>query len=889
MRSSLSPYWKKRDFGATPEPKGELAHAGKALSFVIQKHAARRLHYDFRLELDGTLKSWAVPKGPSLDPHVRRMAVHVEDHPLSYASFEGVIPPGQYGAGTVIVWDRGEWLPLGDPRKGYREGKLKFELHGEKLHGRWTLVRMHGHEDERQEPWLLIKESDEEARPASDYDITEALPGSVNAEPAKKARKAAARKAASRGTSAKKPAARRSPRTAKKKAAKKSAKADPEIPAAAEEAALPLTLFPQLATLVDEPPAGGGWVYELKFDGYRIVTRIEDDDVRLFTRNGNDWSARLAGLREEVRSLALDPAWLDGEIVVLNDKGLPDFQRLQQAFDTRARADIVYFVFDLPYYGGYDLRRVPLVQRRELLRKVLEARPSARVRFSESFEGDARQLLEGACASGLEGLVGKRAQAGYTSTRSTSWIKLKCTQRQEFVICGYTDPKGARAGFGSLLLGVNDREGHLRYAGNVGTGFDDKQLRTLKAKLAALATAKPPFHEGAPRGVKGHWVKPRLVCEAAFTEWTSDGRIRHPTFRGLRSDKDPEAVVREEPAHAPAAANEGNAKPRSRSARRPSEAVMGIAVSHPDRVVDARTGVTKLELVRYYESIAPHMIPHLRGRPIALVRAPYGIGGELFFQKHGEKIRIPGIIQLPREYWPGHPAMLEIASAETLVGAAQMNVIEFHTWNSTTRLIDKPDRFLLDMDPGEGVDWRALLEGTALVKKMLDLLGLESFLKTSGGKGLHVVVPLTPTQPWGYDEVKDFTQAIAQHLTHTLPQLFVARAGAQNRVGRIFVDYLRNGTGATTISAFSARARPGLGVSVPVKWSELKGLERADQWNVRNVHERLAQLRTDPWKGYEAVRQTPDAAWKRLREESEPPAATRRPPARTRSARPAAR
>ncbi|HUJ00798.1 MAG TPA: non-homologous end-joining DNA ligase [Usitatibacter sp.] len=524
MRSSLSPYWKKRDFGATPEPEGEVARAGEALSFVIQKHAARRLHYDFRLELDGTLKSWAVPKGPSLDPHVRRMAVHVEDHPLSYASFEGVIPAGQYGAGTVIVWDRGEWLPVGDPRKAYREGKLKFELQGEKLHGRWTLVRMHGHEDERQEPWLLIKENDEEARPASEYDITEALPGSVNAKP---------------------------PRTARK--------AEPDIPDSAEAAELPLTLFPQLATLVDEPPEGAGWVYELKFDGYRIVARVEEDEVRLFTRNGNDWSARLGGLREEIRSMALGSAWLDGEIAVLDDKGAPDFQRLQQAFDRSVRADIVYFVFDLPYYGGYDLRRVPLVRRRELLREMLAARPSERVRFSASFEGDGRELLAGACASGLEGLVAKRADAAYTSTRSTSWIKLKCTKRQEFVICGYTDPKGARAGFGSLLLGVNDREGHLRYAGNVGAGFGEAQLRTLKTKLASLATQKAPFRE-APRGVKGHWVKPRLVCEVAFTEWTSDGRIRHPTFRGLRSDKDPGAIVREE---APAALSPPPARTRS--------------------------------------------------------------------------------------------------------------------------------------------------------------------------------------------------------------------------------------------------------------------------------------------------------------------------------------
>jgi bifunctional non-homologous end joining protein LigD len=400
-----------------------------------------------------------------------------------------------------------------------------------------------------------------------------------------------------------------------------------------------------------------------------------------------------------------------------------------------------------------------------------------------------------------------------------------------------------------------------------------------------LAADAPPFFE-TPRGVKGHWVKPRLVAEVAFTEWTGDGRIRHPTFRGLRNDKDPEAITREEPVHAPSEPRKARASARSRSAKAASATeVSGIAVTHPDRIVDARSKATKLELVRYYESIAPHMIPHLKGRPIALVRAPYGIAGELFFQKHGDKIRIPGIIQLPREYWPGHPAMLEIASAETLVGAAQMNVIEFHTWNSTTKAIDKPDRFLFDMDPGEGVSWSELVEGTTLVKRMMDLLGLECFLKTSGGKGLHVVVPITPAAAWGYDEVKDFSQAVVQHMARTIPQLFVAKSGAQNRVGRIFIDYLRNGTGATTIAAFSARARPGLGVSVPLAWKELATLERADQWDIRTVHARLAKLRADPWKDYAKVRQKLDDAARRLEGET---GLRSPPPPRTRSARPRA-
>ena len=515
MAGSLSQYWKKRDFGVTSEPKGKLARPGKQLAFVVQKHAASRLHYDFRLEVDGTMVSWAVPKGPSLDPHVRRMAVHVEDHPISYNKFEGVIPAGQYGAGTVDVWDRGTWMPLEDPRAGLRQGKLKFEMHGEKLRGRWMLVRIEKRKDERQEPWLLIKERDNEACPATEYDIVEALPDSVLSPPHGKPRKAATKARPAKALSAQ-----------------------------ALPAKLPLSLFPQLATLVEEPPQGDGWIYEVKFDGYRVLARIDGDDVRLFTRNGNNWTPRMKALRDEVARLGIASAWIDGEIVVLDAKGNPDFQSLQGAFDSSKTHDIVYFVFDLPYFGGYDLRRVPLIERRALLGKVLESNPSQRVRFSEHFDADPAQLLESACRRGLEGVIGKRADSIYTSKRSPAWIKLKCTRRQEFVIGGFTDPKGSRSGFGSLLLGIHDEHGKLRYAGNVGTGFDEKLLRSMKAKLAALETAKPPF-EAKPRDVKGHWVKPKLVAEVAFTEWTGDGRIRHPVFHGLRTDKDPRVITRE--------------------------------------------------------------------------------------------------------------------------------------------------------------------------------------------------------------------------------------------------------------------------------------------------------------------------------------------------------
>jgi bifunctional non-homologous end joining protein LigD len=805
---SLSQYRKKRDFGVTPEPRGTATRGGRKLAYVIQKHAARRLHYDFRLELGGTLKSWAVPKGPSLDPKVRRMAVHVEDHPLSYGDFEGVIPRGQYGAGTVIVWDRGTWEPVGDPEAGYKAGKLKFELDGEKLRGRWNLVRMHGRAGERQEPWLLIKESDEEARRAADYDILEDMPDSVLA---KKPRRAAKARAGAKTRTSSPPEAS-------------------GIPKGAVKAKLPLALSPQLATLVDAPPKGEGWIYEVKFDGYRVLARIDGDDVRLFTRNGNNWTARMRPLHDELRALGLASAWLDGEIVVMDAKGNPSFQLLQNAFDAAKTAEMVYFLFDLPHFGGYDLTHVPLAGRRRLLQAALEGARADHVRFSEAFDAPVDKLLASACHKGLEGLIGKRADAPYVSRRSPAWIKLKCTRRQEFVIAGYTDPRGSRKGFGSLLLGVHGDEGALVYAGNVGTGFDTAGLAALYGKLKELATDKSPF-AATPRGVKGHWVRPKLVAEVAFTEWTGDGRIRHPVFHGLRGDKEPRAITREPVAHAP-----GSGKRRA----------TGTKVTHPERVIDAKSGARKADLVEYYERVASHILPHLAGRPLAFVRAPEGVGGAQFFQKHQPRSRAP----------------LAIATREDLLAAAQMNVIELHTGNASAPALDRPDRVVFDLDPGEGISWTTLKEATRLTKQLLDMLGLESFLKTSGGKGLHVVVPLAAEAT--HAEVRDFSQAVVRHLARTLPSLFVARSGAANRVGRIFVDYLRNGEKATTVAAFSARARPGLGVSVPLAWRELSRLESADQWNIATLPARLARQRADPWKGYRDTRQTIDSARAKL-------------------------
>jgi bifunctional non-homologous end joining protein LigD len=836
MADNLQKYWTKRNFGITSEPKGVVTRPGKALSFVVQKHAARRLHYDFRLELDGTLKSWAVPKGPSLDPADKRMAVHVEDHPLAYATFEGVIPPGQYGAGTVIVWDRGVWIPDGDPREGYRQGKLKFELHGEKLQGRWTLVRMRGRGNERQEPWLLIKERDETARPAAEYDITEALPDSVNAN---NGAQAAAKPA--RGS------------TTVKKASKKRSADAVALPDGARKVKLPLALAPQLALLADSAPTKGDWIYEIKFDGYRVLARVDGSDVRLFTRRGHDWTSRLKHLAQAVAALKLPNGWIDGEIVIESGQGRTDFQALQNAFDAAATADIHYLVFDLPYYADHDLRQVPLRNRRNLLRQLMAANTSSYLKFSEDFEADAGSLLEAACRLGLEGVIGKRADSPYVSTRSPTWIKLKCTQRQEFVIGGYTDPKGTRTGIGSLLLGVHDLQGHLIYSGNVGTGFDEKTLSDLHTKLSALKTSKAPFYQ-LPTSIKGHWVSPKLVAEVSFGEWTNDGRIRHSVFHGLRTDKAPEKITKEEavtPEDAPVKRTAVKGKSTKTAA---AATALGVKISHGERVIDASTGLTKLDLVRYYESVADYMLPHLKGRPTSLVRGPSGIGGQLFFQKHVDTLRIPGVNELDPSFLPGNPPMLEIATATALVHAAQLNVIEFHTWNATVKSIENPDRLLFDLDPGEGVQWRHVVEGTMLAKAFLDELKLKCFLKTSGGKGLHIVVPLSPVANW--DEVKDFSEAIVVHLARTVPQRFVAKSGPKNRIGKIFIDYLRNTRGATTAAAFSARARPGLGVSMPLAWDELKDLKSASQWNITNAHARLKKQRIDPWQDYRRTRQT---------------------------------
>ncbi|MDQ0981051.1 DNA ligase D [Pseudomonas synxantha] len=826
MAKPLSEYNRKRDFEITAEPAGSSPATKRktsALSFVIQKHDARNLHYDFRLELDGVLLSWAVPKGPSLDPTQKRLAVHVEDHPLSYGSFEGSIPAGQYGAGDVIVWDRGLWQPHDDPHKAYAAGKLKFTLVGEKLSGDWALVRTRLKGSGDKEQWLLIKEKDQQARPTADYDIVQAQPDSVLSD-------------ASVG---------------KVKAASKTRKAAKPKKATS---ALPDQFSPQLATLVDRAPAGD-WLYEIKFDGYRMLARIRDGEVRLFTRNGNDWTERLPRQVKALEALKLKDSWLDGEVVSLNADGLPDFQALQNAFDIGRSLDIVYYLFDAPFLDGQDLRNVAVEERRAALKSALSGSRSKLLRFSEAFAANQRDIFESACDLALEGVIGKRAGSLYVSSRSADWIKLKCRLRQEFVIVGYTRPQGSRSGFGALLLAVNDDNG-LVYAGRVGTGFDQAALKSIYAKLTALerktSPLEKPLTSAQARGV--HWVEPTLVGEVQFTEWTREGVVRQAAFLGLRTDKPAAQIIHEQPRAAKTL--EKPKKPKAKTTE------SGVNITHPERVIDTQSGTQKQQLAQFYADISQWILPFLHGRPVSLLRAPEGIEGEQFFQKHSERMAIPHIKQLDQALDPGHARLMEIDSRDALVGAVQMGTVELHTWGATTDKIETPDLFVLDLDPDPALPWKAMLEAAQLTLSVLDELGLQAFVKTSGGKGLHLIVPLARRDGW--DTVKAFAKAMAQFMTQQLPERFTATSGPKNRVGKIFIDYLRNARGASTVAAYSVRARPGLPVSVPVSRDELKDLRGAQQWTVANLHERLQGLKEDPWAGYANRQKISKKMWDKL-------------------------
>lgn len=862
----LKTYADKRDFERSPEPRPgapSRTRRGPPI-FAVQKHDATRLHYDLRLEVGGVLASWAVPKGPSLDPRDKRLAVRVEDHPLAYAEFEGVIPAG-YGAGTVLLWDRGAFEPEGDAAEGLAAGMLKFRLAGERLRGRWMLVRTKGKEKPRatpQETWLLVKERDAEAAPgwSPEAFTTSVASGRTMAEIAAGAPPAPA-------VASKPPPGQR-------------------VGAAGRAAAMPRSIKPQLATHADAAPAGDGWLHEVKFDGYRLLAWVTAEGTRLISRSGKDWTAKLPHLARAISERCPGEAILDGEAVVLDGRGVSDFQALQNAIGSARGAQVVFMAFDLPWADGRDLTRERLLDRKGLLADLLGPRQHGRVRLSEHAVGEGPAAFARACEHGLEGVVSKRADAPYVQGRSPAWLKVKCFDQQEFVVAGWTPPEGAREEFGALVLGVHDDAGRLTYAGRVGSGFSVETLRVLGAALRRAAAPRHPFASlpADPELRKATWVKPALVAQVRFQSWTRDGTLRFPTFRGLREDIDPATVTRQPttaataragttapPAAAaatsaeasePAAASVLRSAARGRRGRAGPAAAAPVAdasskvaarprLTSPTREVFPDRGagyrVTKAQVAAYYEAVAERMLAELRGRPLAIVRCPKGEGGPCFFQKHLAKGMPPGVVGVPTGEGEVH---LSISGAEGLLGLVQLNALEFHPWGCRAEDVEHPDRLVFDFDPGPGVDWGELAKAALLLRNSLAEVGLTAFVRTSGGRGLHVVVPLLREHGW--EEVSGFARAVAQTLVAMRPRLFVAVADKERRRGRIYLDHLRNARGATAVASYSTRARPGGPVAMPLAWSELESGVDPAAFHVLTVA-RVLQDRPDPWSGLAAA------------------------------------
>ena len=811
---TLETYRKKRDFSRTPEPEGKAGRKKKRkLSFVIQKHDASRLHYDFRLELDGVLKSWAVTKGPSLDPADKRLAVRTEDHPLDYGSFEGVIPEG-YGAGTVMLWDEGEWIPREDPHEGLKKGSLKFDLKGERLKGGWALVLMKGNSTKDKQNWLLIKEKDDEADRKNDPRKTWQTSVSTDRD------FEAIEQAAVQG--------------------KSGVLGEDETPD------FPDLVKPQLATLRDEPPEGEEWLHELKFDGYRIQALIAGHQVRLITRNGKDWTERYPAIATALGKLDVKTAAIDGELVALDERGHSHFASLQAATNDGADARLAYYAFDLLSLDGKDLRKKALTERKAALEKIIPADDET-LHFSDHIEGKGETVIGKACDMGLEGIISKKTSARYQSGRGTSWIKSKCVGRDEFVIGGYrkSDKKGRP--FASLLLGEFEN-GKLLYRGRVGTGFDEALMEALSQKMAKLERKTSAFEDAPGDAKRGAvWLTPKLVGEIAYTERTAEGYLRHPSFQGLREDKEAEDVKTTSDKQAEA----GNGKEEGGDDGK----VLGIRISHPDRVVYDEQGATKREIAEYLAEIAPRLLPHIKDRPVSLVRCPSGAGGKCFFQKHHTDSTPDAIGETEIKEKDGNKASyLILNSPEALVSAAQIGALELHIWGARTDRLERPDRLVFDLDPDEGLDFEAVKDAAFEVREVLESAGLTSFALLTGGKGIHVVVPLERRHGW--DDVKAAARGLAKQLSKAAPERYVAEASKAKRKGKIFIDWLRNGRGSTAICPYSLRARPGAPVAVPVRWDELSGIDAANTYTLSNIRRRLSSLKDDPWAAYDDTRQS---------------------------------
>ena len=827
---ALRDYSAKRDFSKTAEPAPLPAAKRRGrLVFVVQKHAARRLHFDLRLELDGVLKSWAVTRGPSMKAGVRRLAVETEDHPMAYKEWEGAIPQGEYGGGTMIVWDRGQWLPEGDPRQGLKEGRLSFTLEGERLKGEFSLVRMK--EEGARRNWLLIKRKDEHAlKPGAEEPVDEAMTSVISSRSNDDLAGGPLR--ADHKARAAKPAAAKPSNFAKLTGARK--------------AILPPFVEPSLATLVPRPPSGEGWLHEIKHDGYRIQARLDGGKLKLLTRKGLDWTKRFPTVAEAVKGLRCKAALLDGEIVVQDANGHASFSGLQSDLKAGRSERMVYYVFDLLYLDGNDLRGVALAERKRLLSDLVAAAPQAfALRFNGHIEQAGDDILPQACRLGLEGIVSKQASLPYVSGRGEHWLKSKCMLRQEFVVVGFLPASDRRNAVGSLVLGYH-ADGKLMHAGRAGTGYSAQESASLYELLKPLGSAKPAFGNSVSRAAAKDvvWVKPKLVAEIEYRGRTADGLVRQAAYVGLREDKPPQEVVLEEdpgfiPQHEAPEAASAPASPRK-----------GFSFSHPERVVWPDAGVTKQELGDYYTAVARWIVPHVGGRVLSLLRCPGGTGEQCFFAKHAWMGLDPAIRLVDTG---DEKPMMVIDGLDGLLALVQMNVLEVHVWGSRTDDLERPDRLIFDLDPGEGVSWEDIKSAAIELRDRLTAYRLRSFLKTSGGKGLHVTVPILPSLDW--NTAKAFTKAVAQQMAADQPRRYVATMAKSRRSGRIFIDYLRNGRGATAVAPYSTRARAGAPVAMPIDWSELAALPRASHFTVRTAQERLMGLKEDPWQELPRLRQ----------------------------------